>query len=103
MLDCAYHAGHAYAEIGKPDKALPQLRYYVENADAGLDADEAGKVIDSRFVAAQLLAASGDPDAAAAELAALRPLLVRTFSEGSTQVRNLDKQVDRLRMASSGL
>ena len=102
VLDCAYHAGHAYAEIGKPDKALPQLRYYVQNADAGLDADEADQVIDSRFVAAQLLAASGDPEAAAAELAALRPLLVSTFSEGSTQVRNLDKQVDRLRMASGG-
>ena len=102
VLDCAYHAGHAYAEIGKPGKALPQLRYYVQNADAGLDADEADKVIDSRFVTAQLLAASGDPEAAAAELAALRPLLVTTFSEGSTQVRNLDKQVDRLRMASTG-
>ena len=34
VLDCAYHAGHAYAETGKPDKALPQLRFYVQNADA---------------------------------------------------------------------
>jgi hypothetical protein len=98
VLECAYHAGHAYAETGKPDKALPQLRYYVQNADAGLNADEASKIIDSRFVVAQLLAASGDPDAAAAELTALRPLLADAFSEHSTQVRNLDKQVARLRM-----
>ena len=34
VLDCAYHAGHAYAETGKPGKALPQLRFYVQNADA---------------------------------------------------------------------
>ena len=33
VLDCAYQAGHAYAEIGKPGKALPQLRFYVQNAD----------------------------------------------------------------------
>jgi serine/threonine protein kinase len=98
VLDCAYHAGHAYAETGKPDKALPQLRYYVENADPGINADEADKIIESRFVVAQLLAAWGDPDAAAAELTALRPLLVSTFSEQSTHVRNLDKQVARLRM-----
>jgi serine/threonine protein kinase len=97
VLECAYHAGHAYAETGKPDKALPQLRYYVQNADPGLDADEADKVIDSRFLVAQMLAASGDPDAAAAELRALRPLLADAFDANSTQVRNLDKQVSRLR------
>ena len=98
MLDCAYHAGHAYAETGKSAKALPQLRYYVQNADPRRDNDEAEKIIGSRFVVAQLLAASGDPDAAAAELTALRPLLVGVFSEHSTQVRNLDKQVARLRI-----
>jgi tetratricopeptide (TPR) repeat protein len=100
VLDCAYHAGHAYAETGKKARALPQLRYYVQNAGPGLDADETEKVIGSRFVVAQLLAASGEPDAAATELGALRPLLVRTFGENSTQVRNLDKQVGRLRTAS---
>jgi serine/threonine protein kinase len=97
VLECAYHAGHAYAETGKPDKALPQLRYFVQNADPGLDADEADKVIDSRFLVAQMLAASGDPDAAAAELRVLRPLLADAFGANSTQVRNLDKQVSRLR------
>jgi serine/threonine protein kinase len=96
VLECAYHAGYAYAETGKPDKALPQLRYYVQNADPELDADEAEKVVDSRFLVAQMLAASGDPDAAAAELRALRPLLADTFGTNSTQVRNLDKQVSRL-------
>jgi len=79
VLDCAYHAGHAYAETGKPAKALPQLRFYVENADAGRD-----------------------PGAAAAELTELRPLLVAAFSERSTQVRNLDKQVARLRVPGTG-
>lgn len=98
VLDCTYHAGHAHAETGNPDKALPQLRYFVQNADAGLDSDTAGKIIESRFVIAQLLAASGDPEAAAAELTALRPLLAAAYSESSTQVRNLDKQVARLRM-----
>ena len=98
VLDCAYHAGHAYAETGKPAKALPQLRFYVQNADAGRDPDEAGKIMDSRFVVAQLLAAAGDPGAAATELTELRPLLVAAFSEHSTQVRNLDKQVARLRV-----
>jgi hypothetical protein len=89
-------AAIAYAETGKPGKALPQLRYYVQNADPGLDADEAEKVIDSRFLVAQMLAA-GDADAAAAELRALRPLLADTFGANSTQVRNLEKQVSRLR------
>ena len=28
VLDCSYYAGHAYAEIGNPDKALPHLRFY---------------------------------------------------------------------------
>ena len=97
VLDCAYHAGHAYAETDKPDKALPQLRYYVQNANADRDPDEAAKVIDSRFVAAQLLAASGELDAAAAELMALRPLLAAAYGEGSTQIRNLDRQVSRPR------
>ncbi len=84
----------------QPLGALPQLRYYVQNADPGLDTDEAEKVMDTRFVVAQLLAAAGDPDAAATELAALRPLLADAFGADSTQVRNLDKQVGRLRTLS---
>ena len=97
MLDCAYHAGHAYAEIGKPGKALPQLRFYVQNAEAAGSADEARKVLETRFVIAQLLAADGYPDEALAELQAVRPLLADTFGPGSVQVRNLDKQAARLR------
>ena len=77
VLDCAYHAGHAYAETGKPGKALPQLRFYVQNADTSADGDEARKVLESRFVIAQLLAADGYPDEALAELQAVRPLLPR--------------------------
>ncbi|MFD4569619.1 hypothetical protein ACFWOX_35365 [Streptomyces sp. NPDC058467] len=44
VLDCAYHAGHAYAEVGKPDKALPQLRFYVQNADASASRDTADQI-----------------------------------------------------------
>lgn len=97
-LDCAYQAGHAYAQIGKPDKALPQLRYYVLNAGslASREPEEAAKVMESRFVIAQLLASSGDIEAANAELRAVRPLLAAAYGEDSAQVRNLDKQAARL-------
>ena len=97
MLDCAYHAGHAYAEIGKPDKALSHLRFYVQNADTSASEDEARKILETRFVIAQLLAADGYPEEALAELHAVRPLLADTFGPDSVQVRNLDKQAARLR------
>jgi len=96
VLDCAYHAGHAYAETGKPGRGLPQLRFYVQNADKAAGGDEARKVLETRFVIAQLLAAEGYPDEALAELQAVRPLLAEAFGPDSTQVRNLDKQVARL-------
>ncbi|MEV8015304.1 protein kinase [Streptomyces sp. NPDC086554] len=100
VLDCAYHAGHAYAETGKPDQALPQLRFYVQNTDAALNSDTADQVRDSRFVIAHMLAASGYADEALAELEAIRPLLANAFGAQSTQVRNLDKQITRLRGSS---
>ncbi len=43
--------------------------------------------------------AAGYPDEALTELEALRPLLASTFGIDSTQVRNLDKQISRLRSA----
>ena len=96
-LDCAYQAGHAYAQAGKPEKALPQLRYYVVNAASLVpdDADEAAKMLDSRFVIAQLLAATGDFESAIAELHAIRPMLVAAYGLESPQVLNLNKQIDR--------
>jgi tetratricopeptide (TPR) repeat protein len=97
VLDCAYQAGHAYAETGKPGKALPQLRFYVQNADTSAGGDEARKILETRFVIAQLLAAEGAPDEALAELRAVRPLLAEAFGPSSTQVRNLDKQAARMR------
>ena len=100
-LDCAYQAGHAYAQAGKPNKALPQLRYYVMNAVplAARDADEAAKVMESRFVIAQLLASTGEIESAIAELRAVRPLLAAAYGPESAQVRNLDKQAARLQSA----
>ena len=83
-LDCAYQAGHAYAQAGKPDKALPQLRYYVLNARPAVarDADEAAKVMESRFVIAQLLASTGEIESAIAELHAVRPTARRRLRAG---------------------
>jgi hypothetical protein len=100
-LDCAYQAGHAYAQAGNPDKALPQLRYYVMNASplAARDADEAAKVMESRFVIAQLLAGTGEAESAMAEMRAVRPLLAAAYGTESAQVHNLDKQASRLRSA----
>src|ERR1700733_13490990 len=97
-LDCAYQAGHAYAQAGRPDRALPQLRYYVLNAAplAARDADEAAKVMESRFVIAQLLASTGETGQAITELRDVRPLLVAASGPDSPQVTNLDKQAARL-------
>jgi hypothetical protein len=69
----------------------------LQDANANASEDEAAKVRDSRFVIAQMLAAAGRPDEALTELAAVRPLLVDAFGADSTQIRNLDKQIDRLR------
>jgi tetratricopeptide (TPR) repeat protein len=99
VLDSSYHAGSAFAEIGQPDKALPQLRFFVQNADPSADPDEADKILESRFVIAQMLAASGHPGEARAELQAIRPLFSGAYGLHSTHVRNLDKQVDRLTSA----
>jgi hypothetical protein len=46
-----------------------------------------------------MLAADGHPDEALTELEAIRPLLADTFGADSTQIRNLDKQISRLRSA----
>lgn len=97
VIDCSYHAGHAYAEIGKPDKALPQLRFYVQNADASAGDDTAEQVRESRFIIGQMLAFSGRTDEALTELEAVRHLLIDSFGTKSTHVRNIDKQINRLK------
>jgi hypothetical protein len=102
VLDCAYYAGHAYAEIGKTRQALAQLRFYVRNTDASAGGDEAHRILETRFIIAQLLAADGYPDEALAELQAVRPLLVEALGPDSTQVRNLDRQAARLKTPSGG-
>lgn len=52
--------------------------------------------MESRFVIAQLLASTGEHEAAVAELRAIRPMLAAAYGEQSAQVRNLDKQATRL-------
>ena len=96
VLDCAYYAGHAYAEIGKPEKALPQLRFFIQNFDPSVDNDGPEKVIETRFVIAQMLATLGYADEALSELEAVRVLAAGSFGESSTHLRNLDKQIARL-------
>ena len=78
VLDCAYHASHAFAEVGKSDQSLPQLLFYVQNADPASHVkeqrdEEAEKIRDSRYVIAQMLTSEGRPDEAVDALAALRP------------------------------
>jgi tetratricopeptide (TPR) repeat protein len=101
VLDCAYQAGIAYAETGKLAKALPQLRFYVENAKIDINPGQALQVLQARFIIAQLRAADGRPDQALADLRALRPAFVSAYGASSTQVRNLDKQADRFSQATS--
>jgi serine/threonine protein kinase len=96
VLDCAYHAGRAFAEIGKADKALPQLRFFVQNSDPAGDADRVTQIRDARFVIAQMLVAAGHLHEARAELETIRPQIADAYGNNSAQLRNLDKQIDRL-------
>jgi hypothetical protein len=52
--------------------------------------------MESRFVIAQLLASTGEAEAALAELQAVRSLLAAAYGPDSAQVSNLDKQAARL-------
>ncbi|HET9893913.1 MAG TPA: hypothetical protein VFQ44_03165 [Streptosporangiaceae bacterium] len=70
----------------------------MQNADASADEDEAAKVLESRFVIAQMLAIASHPDEALTELETIRPLLAEAFGPNSTQIRNLNKQISRLRL-----
>ncbi|SBW20845.1 serine/threonine protein kinase [Candidatus Protofrankia californiensis] len=101
VLDCAYHAGYSYAETGNPDKALPQLRFYVHNADPAAGDDEPDKVRYARLAIAQMLAAAGRPDEALAAFESLRPDLTATYGQHSTQIHSLDKLIDRLRQSAA--
>jgi predicted negative regulator of RcsB-dependent stress response len=96
VLECAYQAGLAYAETGKPAKALYQLLFSIEHAKGDEDPAEFLQILQTRFIIAQLRAADGHPDEALDDLRAIRPSFVSVYGTDSTQVRNLDKQVRRL-------
>ena len=92
VLECAYLAGCACVELDDTAAALVQLRYYVHHAARG-DA----RLLDTRFVIAQLLAVEGLLDEACAELQVLRPAFEQRYGPGSVHVRNVDRQLGRLR------
>jgi serine/threonine protein kinase len=91
VLDSSYYAGLSYAEIGKPDRALPHLRFFVHHAGQA----DVERIAGARFAVAQMLASAGLADEAVVELRAVRPLLVNAFGIGSVHVRNLDRQLRR--------
>ncbi len=47
-----------------------------------------------------MLGTAGELDEALTELRAIRPLLAERFGADSTQIRNLDKQIGRMRSAT---
>ena len=94
VVDCAYHAGHAYAEIGEPARAMSHLRFYLQNVD---DSESTEQVLESRFVIAQMLASDDRADEALTELDAIRPAFQAVYGDTSTHVRNLERQIARLR------
>lgn len=90
VLECAYQAGLAYAEAGKPDLALPQFQFYAQNADMG-------QALECRHLIAQMLMAQGDSEAALAELLSLRDLIATQGGD----LAGIDKLIARLRSALS--
>jgi len=96
VLECAYHAGHAYAEIGDTARAMSHLRFYLQNAEDG-DPETAELALESRFVVAQMLASEDRPEEALIELDAIYPAFRVIYGDDSTHVRNLERQLARLR------
>lgn len=96
VVECAYHAGHALAEIGEGTGALAQLRFFVQNADAQ-DPENSELVLESRFVIAQMLATEERIVEALAELETVRPTFQAKYGPDSVHVHNLERQIDRLR------
>jgi hypothetical protein len=68
----------------------------VQNVDAD-DPENAEQVLESRFVIAQMLAADDCAEEALAELEALRPLSGAVYGDAATHVRNIERQIQRLR------
>ncbi|MET8871413.1 serine/threonine-protein kinase [Nocardia sp. NPDC004604] len=93
VIDSAYRAGVAYAELGKPDRALRALSFYVRNADPAANRDQ---LISARFLIAHMKAVAGDFEDARDDLRALRPVLCEVFGPDSAAVRNLDRQLGKL-------
>jgi serine/threonine protein kinase len=98
IVECAFHAGHAFAEIGEPLKALAQLRFFVQNADAQ-DPENSENILESRFVIAQMLATDERTAEALSELEAIRLAFRAKYGTDSVHVHNLERQIDRLRSA----
>jgi serine/threonine protein kinase len=95
VLNCAYQAGLAYAEAGKPDQAIPQLRFYVQNAGP----EETDQIRDARFTIAQMLVNQGDGEGALDELRGLRSMMAAEDGQAPFGLAEIDKQVARLESA----
>jgi len=98
VLECAYHAGHAFSQIGEPAGALAHLRFFIQNVDAH-DPESSERVLESRFVIAQMLATDERTTEALAELEEIRPAFRAMYGADSIHLRNLERQIDRLRSA----
>jgi eukaryotic-like serine/threonine-protein kinase len=96
VVECSYLAGHAYVELNDTAAALVQLRYYLHHSAYAEQTPDDERLLDTRFVIAQLLAAEDRLDEALAELRVLRPAFERRYGPESVHVRNLDRQAERL-------
>lgn len=91
ILDCAYDAGLAYAELGEHEDALPHLRAFLGDVS-----DDAERQIDARASIAAMLVAAGDLEGARAELCTAREPAVQLYGAASSQVRSLDRRIVQL-------
>ena len=98
VLDCAYHAGHAFSQIGESAGALAHLRFFAQNVNAQ-DPESAERVLESRFVIAQMLATDERTTEALVQLEEIRPAFQALYGADSIHLRNLERQIGRLRSA----
>jgi tetratricopeptide (TPR) repeat protein len=95
-LDCAFLIGSAYAALGEPTKALPQLVFYLHNVTDESDDQAHERRSEAEYLVAVMHEAEGRTDEAIDEYRQLRSRVAGEHGGDAVQVASIDKRIAHL-------